>query len=121
MSQPLPFSGVPYCHKPGLPEKTFFPARLFVGNSERPFHEVIRREGGNRPPRSLRASETPNVVVRLRAIPTVKRRLTQRTIPSSERFCTREVVTWQLCTIQETWRSGSRCRIRAIPELAGRL
>ena len=33
----------------------------------------------------------------------------------------REVVTLPLCTIQETWPSGSRCRIRAIPEFAGRL
>ena len=76
MSQPLPFSSVPHCHKPCFPQKRSSSNVFSIRNCERPFHEVIRQKRQS-PGSFFERSETPAVVVRLRAIPTVKRRLAQ--------------------------------------------
>ena len=80
MSQPLLFSSVSYCHKP-LPEKAFFPARLFHQELRKTISRGDPPKGRQSPDSFFERSETPAVVVRLRAIPTVKRRLTQRHHP----------------------------------------
>src|SRR5260370_31625489 len=98
MSQPLLFSSVLTATRLVL-RKHSSPCILFSRNCERPFQQVIRHGGGSRADSLFVSREMPNVVVRLRPIPTVTRGFYAAGRPLDFDRSARKMITWRLCTI----------------------
>ena len=104
-----------------LSQKSLSPRAFSAGIVKDHFREEFPATASSRPTRSLRASETLTLSRDWEPSHPSSGNLTQRAVHEPLTSYAPEVRTRPLCTIQETWRSGSKCRIRAIPELAGRL